>query len=494
MSDKGGRFPLGLDALGSYTGLPPLENRGKAPRRWPWALAACLLGSGITAALWPAGGEAQSKAAGPASAAGVGQAALASPSLGPNLLAGTDDGPEGRLMAAYQLLAAGNVAQARLLSETLAVSHPNFTLGQLLQADLLAARSGRVGALGSALATPPAAPGSATRAATAASPDPGLVALQLEAQRRLDALRARPPAGTVPAELLLLPPSMRTAMVVDVSRSRLYLLGNGPGGLRLLRDYYVSVGLHGADKRTDGDQRTPLGVYWITNQFAAHQIHARFGLGAMGINYPNAWDRNLGRSGRGLFVHGVPASILARLPYATDGCIALANDDLLELAATTAPGQTPVLIARQLNWVAPQSATQAGASFRAAYESWDQARQAGDQAQVIRWHDPLAQIEAAVAQSQAQRQELSLIAWNGDAEPVVVATSRQQGAAGSTGTPVRQYWVQRGGQWRILFEGQVPAISPRSSPVPLNWMDPSDRQAAASSGRRAVAPGTARGG
>jgi hypothetical protein len=500
MSDKGARFPLGLDALGAYAGMPSLDDPGQAPRRWPWAVAACLLASSIAAALWPAGGVAQSNAASPAPAVAGRLAAMVQPSRPPDstpnstpkttsdLLAGIDDGPEGRLMAAYQLLAAGNIAQARLLSEDLAASHPTFALGQLLQADLLAARSGRVGALGSALAAP------AATLASAASADPGLAALHLEAQRRLDALRTPPPPGTVPAELLLLPPSIRTAMVVDVSRSRLYLLGNGRGGLRLLRDYYVSVGLHGAEKRADGDQRTPLGVYWITNQFAAHQIQARFGLGALGINYPNAWDRSQGRSGRGLFVHGVPANTLARLPYATDGCVALANDDLLELAAATAPGQTPVLITQQLNWVAPQAAAQAATSFRAAYDSWDQARQAGDQAQASRWHDPLAQIDAAVAQSQAQRQDLSLIAWNGDAEPVVVATSRQPGAAGTTGTPVRQYWVQRGGQWRILFEGQVPAVSPRSGPVPPGWMDASDRQAAAGGGRPVVAPSNARGG
>ena len=127
------------------------------------------------------------------------------------------------------------------------------------------------------------------------------------------------------------------------------------------------------------------------------------GLGALGINYPNAWDRSQGRSGRGLFVHGVPANTLARLPYATDGCVALANDDLLELAAATAPGQTPVLITQQLNWVEPQAAAQAATSFRAAYDSWDQARQAGDQAQASRWHDPLAQIDAAVARWCARR-------------------------------------------------------------------------------------------
>ncbi|MDH4393001.1 MAG: L,D-transpeptidase family protein [Aquabacterium sp.] len=472
MSGKGGRFPLGLDALGTYASLPAVEPSAAAPRRWPWAVAACLLGGSIIAALWPAGGVAQSKAFAPTPAAAGGQAPVVSPA---SLLAGTDDGPEGRLMAAYQLLAAGDIAQATLLSEALATSHPNFALGQLLQADLLAARAGQVGALGSALA-PVAA------SARAAEGGGDLAALQLEAQRRLDALRARPPEGTVPAELLLLPPSMRTVMVVDVSRSRLYLIGNGADGLTVLRDYYVSSGLQGVDKRIDGDQRTPLGVYWITNWLNAQHIDARFGQGAMGINYPNAWDRSLGRGGRGLFVHGVPADTLARLPQATDGCIALANDDLLELAAATAPGQTPVLIARQLNWVVPQAAAQGAAGFRAAYDSWNQARMAGDQDQARRWHDAGAQIEEAVAESRAPRQELSLIAWNGDDQRLVVATSRQA-RAGAKGIPVRQYWVQRDGQWRIFFEGQVPASASRSSPAVPVWTDAAARQVAGTAAR-----------
>ncbi len=484
MSGKGGRFPLGLDALRSIDSAPASESSRAAPRRWPWAVAACLLGGSIMAALWPAGGVARST---PAATKPIARGLAPAPA--PTLLAGTDDGPEGRLMAAYQLLAAGDITQAQRLSDALAISHPNFALGQLLRADLLSARAGHVGALGSAFAT------AGTTAAAAGQEQHGLAPLQLEAQRRLDALRARPPEGTVPAELLTLPASVRTAIVVDVSRSRLYLLGNGQDGLTLLRDYYVSVGRYGVDKRTDGDQRTPLGVYWITNRLDARHIDARFGQGAMGINYPNAWDRSLGRSGRGLFVHGVPADTLARLPYVTDGCIALANDDLLELAGVAAPGQTPVLVARQLTWVAPQAAAQAAADFRAAYATWDRARMAGDLTQVRTWHDQAAQIEEPVTLSQAPRQDLSLIAWNGDAQRLVVATSRQPGVgAGASDLPVRQYWVQRDGHWRILFEGRVPAASSRGGFTAPTWIDAAAGQVATGVTRRTATQNTTSGG
>lgn len=486
MNGKGGRFPLGLEALKSLDSEPAMDNARAAPRRWPWAVAVCLLGSSITAALWPAGGVARStRPNAMPSAHGLAPA----PTPSPVLLAGTDDGPEGRLMAVYQLLAAGEIAQAQRLSDALASSHPTFALGQLLQADLLAARAGHVGALGSALAA------AGTNAAAAGQAQRDLEPLQLEAQRRLDALRARPPEGTVPAELLVLPASVRTAIVVDISRSRLYLLGNGQDGLTLMRDYYVSVGQQGVDKRADGDQRTPLGVYWITSRLDARHIDARFGQGAMGINYPNAWDRSLGRGGRGLFVHGVPANTLARLPYATDGCIAMANDDLLELAGTAVPGQTPVLVARQLNWVAPQAAAQVAADFRAAYDLWDRARMAGDLAQVRTWHDKAAQIEQAVTLSQAPRQDLSLIAWNGDDQRTVVATSRQPGVgAGDADLPVRQYWVQRDGQWRILFEGRVPAVSTRGRPMGPTWIDAAAGGVAGGGTRRAVAQNATSGG
>ena len=351
--------------------------------------------------------------------------------------------PEDSLLAAYQAWADGDVARARQISQDLARDHPTFPLGQLLLADLLATRSGRPSALGGSLQA---------QGATAE-----LEPLQLEARRRLAALRDPPPVGQVPREFVALPPSIRNAVAVDASRSRLYLFNNGPEGLTLAGDYYVSLGKLGVAKRDSGDLRTPLGVYWITSSMAAHQIAPQFGAAALGINYPNAWDRHEGRSGSGLFVHGVPQDILARLPWATDGCVAMANEDLMQFAARLTPVDTPVLIARQLDWVPPQTAMQTAPDFRKAYDAWDRARRAGDASQVSIWYEAAALADGPIEQTPEARADLSLIAWNGDSAPMMIATARDApDADGKPALAVRQYWIQRDGQWRIFFEGQVP--------------------------------------
>jgi hypothetical protein len=53
---------------------------------------------------------------------------------------------------------------------------------------------------------------------------------------------------------------------MDASRSRLYLFENTDKGLVLVADYYASVGKLGTEKVVEGDQRTPLGVYYITSR------------------------------------------------------------------------------------------------------------------------------------------------------------------------------------------------------------------------------------
>ena len=69
----------------------------------------------------------------------------------------------------------------------------------------------------------------------------------------MHALRERPPAGTIPAQFLALSPRTKHAIAVDASRSRLYLFANSATGLRLVSDYYISVGKAGTDKLVEGD-------------------------------------------------------------------------------------------------------------------------------------------------------------------------------------------------------------------------------------------------
>src|SRR5690606_33752444 len=190
-----------------------------------------------------------------------------------------------------------------------------------------------------------------------------LTDLREESLLRMRALRERPPAGAIPAQFLQLSARSRHAIAIDTSRARLYLFENGPQGLKLLADYYISVGKSGTDKEAEGDLRTPLGVYYVTSNLDPKSLRDFYGAGALPINYPNPYDARRGRTGSGIWLHGTPPSQFARSPKATDGCVVLANPDLKRIIRTVEVRTTPVLIATSLRWVPPASVAAEGQGF-----------------------------------------------------------------------------------------------------------------------------------
>lgn len=359
-----------------------------------------------------------------------------------------DNGPEGRLISAYEALGEGRGREAFEKAEALVHDYPNFALAQLLYADLLASRAGWPAAFGVDIS------------ARADTQDPRRLGLRLEAQRRIAAFTERPPEGHVPAEFVRLAPSIRHAIAVDTTRSRLYLFSHGPQGLSLERDFYVSLGKQGVGKYTEGDRRTPLGVYWISAALPKGQLDARFGNGALRFNYPNAADKMQGRTGSGLFLHGVPSEVLNHEPWATDGCVAMSNADIEQLLRTLDVSATPVVITQSLRWVSAQTLRQAAAEFAPAWQAWSQARRDPATDAAAGWYLPGASEAPRWKPEPDEQQQLSLLAWKaeGDGTPLMIVTSHPQPAAARSGQgPVtyRQYWTRRDQRWRIAFEGSV---------------------------------------
>jgi murein L,D-transpeptidase YafK len=112
-------------------------------------------------------------------------------------------------------------------------------------------------------------------------------------------------------------------------------------------------------KERQGDERTPEGSYHVTSRLRSARFH-RF----LGISYPNAEDlagaraRGIADPGGGIGIHGTRVSLAAmarawiRFAHATgmqgswgptDGCIALANEDVAAVFDQVTVG-TPVVI------------------------------------------------------------------------------------------------------------------------------------------------------
>jgi len=117
--------------------------------------------------------------------------------------------------------------------------------------------------------------------------------------------------------LLALSAAQAHAIVVDAARSRVYVYENDRGEPRLVADYYSTLGKRGIDKLREGDQKTPLGVYHVTSMIPGAKLPDLYGWGAFPINYPNDWDRRAGKTGYGIWLHGVPSENYARAPRAS---------------------------------------------------------------------------------------------------------------------------------------------------------------------------------
>ena len=364
---------------------------------------------------------------------------------------------ESRLIEVYQWVAKSETRQALELAQNLVRDYPNFQLAQLVYGDLLSARIRLVQTIGDV-------PQPVSKEAATALGD-----LRDESQLRLRALRERPPAGAVPSQFLALSTRNRHAIAVDASRSRLYLFENKASGLTLIADYYISIGKSGYEKKTEGDSRTPLGVYFITGSLSRASLKDFYGSGALPINYPNELDSRRGKTGSGIWLHGTPANQFSRPPQATDGCVVLANPDLSQLMRTVQARTTPVVIAPVLQWVAPNVARQEGKPFEAALAAWQSAKSSGNMDQVLGFYSPdfhsngktLAEWTPAL-RSQLDKTrgrtfeftDLSMLRWT-DAADTMVVTFGEVADGSRSGPTRRQYWERQRGQWKIFYEGVI---------------------------------------
>jgi murein L,D-transpeptidase YafK len=362
---------------------------------------------------------------------------------------------EARLLGIYRLMADGDSRTALDQARQLVQDMPNFQLAQLVYGDLLAARTRTLKSFGD-IALPTGDQGAAA-----------LAELRDESQRRVAAVKERPPEGTVPAQFLKLAPQTRTAIAIDTSRSRLYLFNNDANGLRLTADYYVSIGKAGTLKSQEGDQRTPLGVYFITSNLDTKALTDFYGAGAMPLNYPNVLDIKRGKSGSGIWLHGTPQQQFSRAPRSTDGCLVLSNPDILALIRRVSVGDTPVVVASQLSWKPVSQLETQARPFEVALNAWREAKMAGDLNKVLTFYTPdfssygksmdqyLPQIKSemkAINRHSVQLKDLSYLHWNDSAE-TMVTTFGEVVDGRRTGNRKRQYWIRSNKDWQIFFEG-----------------------------------------
>ena len=369
----------------------------------------------------------------------------------------SDGVAEAQLIEIYKLIGRGQNREALDKAGKLVQAVPTFQLAQLVYGDLLASRIRPLKNVGDA-------PEDMLRSAGSTMDE-----LREESQRRIKALRERPPAGTVPSQFLELSQKSHHAIAVDASRSRLYLFENSPTGLNLISDYYISVGKAGTSKSTEGDQRTPLGVYYITSNLDRKSLKDFYGSGALPLSYPNVLDAKRGKTGGGIWLHGTPSAQFSRPPLATDGCVVMANPDLEHIIKTVEVRSTPVVIATQLEWIMPAKARAQVEPFENTLHAWRNAKTSGNVDRILsfytpdfnsngktlaQWTDTLKSELSKVQGRTIQLKDVSYLRWTDSADTMVVTFGEVPDGTRS-GWTKRQYWMRQDNQWKIFFEGPL---------------------------------------
>jgi len=330
---------------------------------------------------------------------------------------------------------------------------PHFRLAHLIKGDLLMAHARPIATLGNAAGVEPAR----------------LSDLRDEARVRLQQHFDPTPLDLVPEYLLQFEPDQRYALVADTNKARLYLYKNDNGEPRYVQDFYLSSGLKGSEKRKEGDQRTPIGVYFVVDNLPKAKLGALYGDGAFPINYPNEWDKRLGKNGHGIWLHGVPKDTYSRPPRASNGCVVLTNEDLLQVEKFLQIGRTPLIISNDIAWIDRKVWSSQRQSILRNIEAWRKdwesinterylnhyARQFSNGTQDFgNWSAQKRAVNAGKTMVQVKLSNLSVFRYPGK-DNMVVVTFDQDYRSNNLNNQMRkrQYWMQEGDRWKIVYEG-----------------------------------------
>ena len=329
--------------------------------------------------------------------------------------------------------------------------NPNFKLAQLVKGDLLLARAQPISNFGN---VPDA--------------EKHMEDFRDEARVRLHRIQDQPPISQAPKFLWKLDDHQRHAIVVDTSKATLYLYENVGGKPQYVANYYISSGKKGSEKSSEGDQRTPLGVYYVKNSLPKNKLTDFYGSGAYPLNYPNEWDRKQGRNGHGIWLHGTPSDTYSRPPRASNGCVVLSNEDLNSISKVVQIGVTPVIITNQMEWSNEQDQAER-AQLLQAIEKWradwaslnteayltHYARDfSSNGADFSAWSQQKKQVNSGKTWVKVNLSNLSIFTYPNESNMVVVNFEQDYASSNlSDRIKKRQYWIKRDKRWQIVYEG-----------------------------------------
>ena len=115
--------------------------------------------------------------------------------------------------------------------------------------------------------------------------------------------------------------------------------------------FTITTGKNNGDKLYEGDEKTPLGIYFFNKILEGKNLLPMYGIKAFVTNYPNPYDSYKGKDGSGIWLHGTEDPFKPLTPFSTKGCVAMRNSDLIKVSPLITLEKTPLINTEEIKFV-----------------------------------------------------------------------------------------------------------------------------------------------
>ena len=162
-----------------------------------------------------------------------------------------------------------------------------------------------------------------------------------------------PPEGKVPSSLIFMGTGehfSEFAFVVDKSKRTLSVWRNTGKDIQFVQAFPSDMGKNNGDKSLSGDHKTPEGVYFFQKRKDRRELNFQeYGIRAFTMDYPNFFDKRMGKTGYGIWLHAIPES--KSLQRGSRGCVVVRNEAIEKLTPFIRLTKTPIIVQDSVNYI-----------------------------------------------------------------------------------------------------------------------------------------------
>ena len=275
----------------------------------------------------------------------------------------------------------------------------------------------------------------------------------------------------VPASLLQVSERFSSVLWVELEEGLLHVLRRQQNSSywQSVASRPVSIGKAGSGKQLEGDNKTPIGIYSVHDFIGDDELIDFYGVGAFPLNYPNKWDRLLGRTGSGIWLHGLPKSVRTRPRLDSEGCVVIDNKTLDWMTAYLEPERTRVVLGPKIRWSSIEQNQLLRDQLNQRLHDWLDAWSKLDTDAYLSFYHPefsngnkdlaaWAQYKRGVNRSKTwidvSAREVNFFLYPGEQELVVLEYLQRYDSSNFEHTGRKVLFWQRGidGHWQIVYE------------------------------------------